>query len=261
MLEYRLDTHNDHVDCFILVEAKLTHNGKPKPLFFQDNKARFIKYLHKIIHIVVDDLKNDAEHNKSQVLSDEVWKNENLQRNSINKGILQLKLDDKDYIAISDVDEIINPNLFQYLKTNPSGPPAWALQMDMYYYNLSCLNKNEWVYPKIMNYSFYKNELKSTPQICRTHSFPCVIQNAGWHLSYFGDAKFIKNKLLHFAHQEWNHPEYTDESSIEEKIRSKKDLFSRSEEEWNYVPLDKNNRLPPNYNKYPFLTNTITTSL
>ena len=254
MLEYRLDTHNEYVDCFILVEASLTHNGKPKPLYFQENKERFLKYLHKIIHIIVDDLKENPTHDKSQVLSDDVWKNENLQRNCIHKGLLQLKLHDTDYIFISDVDEIINPNMFQYLKTSKTLINAAALTMDMYYYNLCCLNKNKWSYAKFMTFQFYMNELKCTPQICRTHAFPQAIQNAGWHMSYFGDAKFIRNKLLNFAHQEWNQPEYTDENKIEERIKSGKDLFSRTDEEWSYIPLEKNERLPLNYTKYSFLT-------
>ena len=55
MLDYRLHVLNHVVDYFILVEATHTHVGNPKPLFFQENKELFAPYLHKIIHIVVDD--------------------------------------------------------------------------------------------------------------------------------------------------------------------------------------------------------------
>ncbi len=56
MLKFRLTEHNDFVDTFILVEATKTFSGKPKPLYFQDNKEMFSEFLHKIVHIVVDDM-------------------------------------------------------------------------------------------------------------------------------------------------------------------------------------------------------------
>lgn len=41
ILEIRLNTLNEVVDKFVLVEATWTHTGKPKPLHFEDNKTRF----------------------------------------------------------------------------------------------------------------------------------------------------------------------------------------------------------------------------
>jgi len=38
----------------------------------------------------------------------------------------------------------------------------------------------------------------------------------GWHLSYFGDINFIKNKINNFAHQEFNNNNFTDIKKIEE---------------------------------------------
>jgi len=54
VLEYRLATLIDIVDHFILVEARQTHMGKDKELYYLNNKERFSKYNHKIIHVVVD---------------------------------------------------------------------------------------------------------------------------------------------------------------------------------------------------------------
>ena len=41
LLEIRLNVLKDVVDKFVLVEATRTHTGRPKPLYYEENKARF----------------------------------------------------------------------------------------------------------------------------------------------------------------------------------------------------------------------------
>ena len=74
--------------------------------------------------------------------------------------------------------------------------------------------------------------------------------NSCWHLSYFGDAKFIKNKLQEFSHQEYNNNFYTNEKNIENKIKNNEDLFNRSYVPIKYISIDDNKYLPPLYEKY-----------
>jgi beta-1,4-mannosyl-glycoprotein beta-1,4-N-acetylglucosaminyltransferase len=52
LLEIRLETLNDVVDKFVLVEATKTFRGENKVLYFKDNQERFAKFLKKIIYIV-----------------------------------------------------------------------------------------------------------------------------------------------------------------------------------------------------------------
>ena len=54
MLDFRLAELNDHVDYFVLVESTTTYLNEPKRLYFEENKARYAKYLHKIHHVVLD---------------------------------------------------------------------------------------------------------------------------------------------------------------------------------------------------------------
>ena len=56
VLEIRLAELDALVDHFVIVEATRTHTGKPKPLYFADNRKRYDRYAHKIIHVVADDL-------------------------------------------------------------------------------------------------------------------------------------------------------------------------------------------------------------
>ena len=41
MLEIRMQELKDVVDFFVIVESRVTHSNKPKPLVFEQNKARF----------------------------------------------------------------------------------------------------------------------------------------------------------------------------------------------------------------------------
>ena len=47
LLEIRLNTLNDVVDYFILVESSVTHAGKSKSFIFEENKDKFTKFLPK----------------------------------------------------------------------------------------------------------------------------------------------------------------------------------------------------------------------
>ncbi len=69
-----------------------------------------------------------------------------------------------------------------------------------------------WHHSKILTFEKY-NELNIGCDKIRFYNCP-IIKNAGWHLSYFGDAKFISNKLQNFTHQEHNTVEMTDPDII-----------------------------------------------
>ena len=55
LLELRLNELAGVVDKFVLVEATRTFTNEPKPLFFQENRARFREFDSRIIHVVVAD--------------------------------------------------------------------------------------------------------------------------------------------------------------------------------------------------------------
>jgi hypothetical protein len=55
LLEIRLHELAPVVDRFVIAESPVTFTGRPKPLHFLDNRARFAAFADKIIHIVVDD--------------------------------------------------------------------------------------------------------------------------------------------------------------------------------------------------------------
>src|SRR5215831_3102956 len=85
LLEFRLDLLDPVVDRFVIVEAPRSHAGDPKPLTFDENRARFARHLPKIEHIVVDDLPPPVP---------DRWVPENFQRDAISRGLHDAHADD-----------------------------------------------------------------------------------------------------------------------------------------------------------------------
>ena len=120
----------------------------------------------------------------------------------------------------------------------------FLLKLDLDYLSIyiQCLNS------KILTFKKY-NELNVNCDKIRFYSCP-IIKNGGWHLSYFGNEKFIKNKLENFGHQEYNKVEFTDENIIKENIKNKNDLFNRPNNKIISIPIKENKNLPPDYDIY-----------
>lgn len=239
---YRLTILNETVDKFVLVEATHTFAGNVKKLYYKENKHLFKRFEHKIIHIVVDSPYVYPNINYS---NNEQWENEYYQRNCIHKGIEQLELCSNDLIIISDIDEIIDPNTAMQLK-DMEIQDGYTLLQDMYYYNLNTKHTEKWLMTKIVTYEKYRT---TTPQEIRVSKLP-HLENGGWHLSYFGNKEFIKNKLKEFSHQEYNNETYTDDEAIEHKINNNIDLFNRNYVPIEHINIDQNANLPPLYDKY-----------
>ena len=252
LLTYRLNVLNDVVDYFVLVESTHTFVGKEKPLFYNENKQLFEKFNHKIIHVIVDDFPHKYPNINFE--NREQWTNEAFQRNCISRGLSSLNLQPTDIITITDVDEIPNPSILENIKTNILQISVNILEMDFYYYNLNTRMNNKWHHAKILSFQKYK-ELNLPCDNIRFYDCQ-IIPSAGWHLSYFGNEKFIKNKLENFSHQEYNKTEFTNEKQIEERIKNKSDLFGRTGINMTNIPIKENTNLPCLYDKY--LTQFIT---
>jgi beta-1,4-mannosyl-glycoprotein beta-1,4-N-acetylglucosaminyltransferase len=224
-----------------------------KELFYENNKKIFEKFHNKIIHIVLDKL--PYEYPNINYNLNQQWDNENYNRNQIKLGIDKLNLCDEDIIITSDLDEIINPDILIKVKNNKleyNKNSLNRLACDMYYYNLNTrIGRASWHGIKLINFHTYKN-LNLSFQDMRTHEFRNhvnIIPNGGWHLSYFGDVEFIKNKLQNFAHQEFNNAKYVNDEFIMEHIKNKKNLFDESCK-IEYISTKDNDFLPPEYDKY-----------
>jgi len=183
LLELRFTVLDQHVDRFVLVESEVTHAGGTKILFFEKNKQRYSKWAHKITHVIVkaDDMPTDKN----------PWMREKYQRECILKGIEDVGNDS--IIMVSDVDEIPDMNRI-HLEQLPVSIHMW-----MFEYSFDYLFTGEpWFGTVIASVGDVKLH---KPNFFRDNRWRFnKIEYAGWHLSCFGDAKHVLNKINTYAH-------------------------------------------------------------
>lgn len=238
LLELRLTELGGIVDHFIVVEATLTFTGKPKPLIFEQNKARFAKWADKIIHVVVDDFPP----------TDNAWDREHWQRRAIGRGLKNAQADD--FVIIGDVDEIPKPTQLRTAITNTASRGALTIfEARMYSYALNMtytkdpysialgprmLQRKHMLDAQAVRAFRPRHSKKSTATTeapwrraitwlrkWRAFGAPLrvnVLRDAAWHFSYIGDAEFIRNKFLSFSHTEVATAENTDIETIRQKL-------------------------------------------
>ena len=110
ILDLRLNYLDQYVDEFIIIESSYTHSGVKRKLNFNINK--YLKFKNKIKYNVLDSppegimevSEKDSDHIKNSKYILNAVKRENLQRNTIVKGIDTAS--PEDLIIVSDLDEI-----------------------------------------------------------------------------------------------------------------------------------------------------------
>jgi len=241
LLEIRLHELYDVVDEFVLVEATRTHTGKDKPLYYNLNKHKFANFSDKIVHVVVEDMpitdeeiqeaitEKDRTWLESKWQFESNWVRERFQRNAIMR-VLQ-DAHPEDIIIIEDADEMVRSDVIASLDTIlVDGCNAVSQALHAYYINWECTNM-KWHGSKILRRKFVDN-----PSEHRCHTdIAKYIHNGGWHFSYLGGADVIKEKILSFAHQEFNMPEVFD--NISNNLSNMKDGIGRLYQ-YKIVPID-----------------------
>lgn len=275
LLELRMTVLDEVVDKFVIVEANKTQKGNPKEFNFEKRKDDFKKWESKIIYV-----KADAA---PECDGGDDWRIENYQRDCILQGLTRCKPDD--IILISDVDEIPKPELLADLynapltytrKRNKSvikriyhffprlihpslffkrvcdviDRSAVAMEMDVYYYYLNCRSHGViWTtvavkYKNIKTPQYWRNQREVIPKI----------RNAGWHFSYMGGEKKIKEKLHSIIEGD---EKLDSDEHIEDCLKNGKDLYGRIGREFKYDFLEKEEigipMIEDFLEKYPYL--------
>lgn len=212
VLDIRLHELDSVVDKFVLVEGTVTHTNKHKPLYYQENKARFKKFHKKIIHIVVDDNPDVSM----------TWIIERFQLSAVTRGLKKCK--PNDIILYSCVDEIPRAEKILEWKNKPGKLKSFKQEKCFYFLNYVMNGKNTEHHATKM---FQYKDLRKFKDIYLTIFLkPDVeIPNGGWHLSYIGGIKRIQKKLAAFAHQELNNDKYNTAETIKRSIAEGKDPF------------------------------------
>ena len=224
ILDLRFNILDQHVDYFIISESTKTHQGERKKLNFNINN--FPKFKNKIKYIIADydENKNFNTHTGGESVI------EQHQRNALFKEIK--KANDNDLIILSDSDEIPDLTKINLIKKS-SKFTAFSQMMFMYKINLQNLYENNWIGSKLClkkNFPLPQDlrnmKFKKYP-FWRLDKKNIQIIKGGWHFSFLQTPKDIALKIKSYSHGEFNTKELVDESKIEEKIKTNKDIFNR----------------------------------
>lgn len=180
LLECRLIELDQAVYRHVLVESPITFQGRPKPLYFAENKERFAPWADKIIHVVAD-LEDYLDH----------WAREHASREALWCGLDDFGGDD--ILLLSDADEI---------------PRAKACQEAV---GRSLLMRNHVLAVNLLSPGWWGGTVAvsgpSRPSMQevrdRKHStIQAVIPDAGWHFPWLGGPDAIRAKVGSFSHPE-----------------------------------------------------------
>ncbi len=271
VLDVRLNTLDQYVDYFVIVESSFSHKGEKRDLKF--DIKNFNKFKNKIIYLVYENMPSKINHINQDDTDDEKSEKyilnailrENGQRNFIIKGLI--KADDNDIILISDVDEI--PNLKEIDFRNFREKLIFFNQEMFYYkFNLklpsynwvgtrSCkkkyLQSPQWIRNiKVRNYPFYRIDTFFSKTRYSNIKF---IENGGWHFTNLKSPEKIMHKLRSYLH----HREFDiNPLSIEEinnLMNHKKAIYDLTIDKKNQKIGDGNKLVKCDLNKLPSYIN------
>ena len=228
MLNLRFNILDRYVDYFVICEAKFSHSGQEKELFF--DIKNFKKFEKKIIYLIVENEPNNIiinHDNKTSILRNNSVQRINFQRDFIKKSFNQFS--PNDFILYSDNDEIPNLENINFKKISNN---KIIFNQKLFYYKFNLhLPKVNWYGTKgcsiknlktitwlrnIKNKKYNKYRLDTLFSDTKYNDVD-IIENGGWH---FSNLKNIDELRLKYLNDE-NHAEFSKRMTLE---KIKKDL-------------------------------------
>jgi Glycosyltransferase family 17 len=200
LLEFRFRLLDPVVDHFVLVEATGTHSGQPKPAYFAENIARFERYRHKIRHVLVDDMPENAP---PRVL-------ERYQHAAVWRGLDGVG--PADVVMVGDLDEVPDPAVVRQLAQTLQRPTRLLMRHFIFAANFElpdvwtdgtmAARGNQLRDPRMA-------VLMGDPDASWSAKNDHVAPRAGCHLSYLGGRDAVAAKLRDTPHREFAVPAFT----------------------------------------------------
>ena len=254
IVELRLKYLAPAVDMFLVVEAWHTYSGSKKDFLYIERHAPvFAQYGNKVRFVVITKFPPPSaswleKHAEPWMVPEApaAWFREAYQ-SSVPGNFLQKSLPGEEYIVFaSDADEIPRREVVEAMSQHYTAlaSPLY-LAMDFFYYNFQWRKKMLW------HQAFAVNDAGLQEPISRYRAAPKpnVVQNAGWHASYFLDYADLQRKLNSFSHLEFNATRWRmTEEYVTECIRNGKDILARGEME-DMVQVATDN-LPPLFQQF-----------
>lgn len=245
ILELRLGQLDEVVDHFVFVEVGRTFSGISKPFYYQENKERFAKWNHKIVH-AAPELGGAGS-----------WEFEKIQREVLVDMIRGLGPHLHDTLTFSDCDEIPNPEV---IKNYTYDLGLRNLKQYTYFYNYNNLmdyGNRAWSRARIgvVEHMYDHGAVGfrgGWPEGQDMNADYISIENGGWHGSYFNpDIAKVRRKVNSISHDDlWPFINGRTDAQLADDIHNRRDLYHRAGI-GDGIKVDTNvtsdHRLPPYY--------------
>lgn len=241
LLELRVRTLEDHVDGFLIADANMTHRGEPKPFTCVDT-IRELGLPEEKIQVLHVELPSYEE-------APDPWIRERGQRDALSVGLFQLP--DDTFFICSDCDEITNPEKINEIKEAvlEHSDKVVRVSMSMHYGRADRQlqspegEKFDWRCGTASTVGQLKDFGTLSALRASTNNYYVGNRNAGWHLSWMGDADKRRTKLRSIAeYYIWDKPEVRELCDNFEPEEGRTDMLGRQDHLITSYPLDK---LPP----------------
>jgi len=229
LLEVRLHELAPVVDVFVLSEATLTFTGKPKPLYYHDNRSRFRSFSDRIHHVIVSDY-------TGMKLDDTRSMDREQKQRGLDWMVERFKPGLQDLVIMADVDEIPRASTITQAKKE-TGWLAAMIEMQLYYYYMNCRAKGRpgsWRNPRLLRVNRGERiHYNSTRKGFRDKDY----WDAGWHFSFLhGSVEDIQYKVASYTHApEFDNEHYMDPEHINDCIEQGRDIFRRKRYQFEYL--------------------------
>lgn len=179
LLRLKCETLKGVVDAHVIVEATTTFTGKPKPLYFAENREQFKGF--NIISSVVD-LPKDVP---------SPWDREGASHRLLLQAVKPLS---PEIVIWSDTDEIARPDSVERFRK--VGREVATLEMDhlIFFFDRHRADIKD----RNGKIAFFDKNREHQPWRGETH-WP-VLNDAGWHFEYFGQRDTLLEKLNATSH-------------------------------------------------------------
>ena len=196
ILEMRLTELFDVVDRFVIVEADVTHQDKPKPAYYREHADRFAAFADKIVAVWATGLPTLAD-------NPDPWAREYAQREHIAAGLAQIGIGAADLIMQSDVDEIPSP---LHVRNCRPGNALQVFGQRGHFWAVDWLHPHVW-HGTVIGRPNAILRMGSQPFGAMrgargSANMPDHMVDAGWHFSWLGGPDRTLKKVDSFCHPE-----------------------------------------------------------
>ena len=199
----------DYIDKFIIVTSNISHSGHQKKISFEPFEQNIKPFLSKVDFVNFNNICKRKEYPND----DYSWCIEKSQRDYAKTFIEEhYNPTKKDLLIVVDIDEILTREGILYIKNNP--PYNFKFIKGTYYFPYYYHRINDWNKGYIVRYNKRMKSLSKYRSMPIKRNKLIEFKNDPkkpliTHCSYcFKNIEDFRNKLITFAHREYNKPPY-----------------------------------------------------